>query len=67
MFCVKDNQPGLFTALDTLDWHQVPITHQVTDRGHGRVEARTWQADPTSPKPPDGPPAACTARSPSPG
>jgi predicted transposase YbfD/YdcC len=46
VFCVKDNQPGLFTALDILDWPQVPITHHVTDRGHGRVETRTIQVLP---------------------
>jgi predicted transposase YbfD/YdcC len=46
VFCVKDNQPNLFAALDTLDWPQVPITHHVTDRGHGRVETRTIQVMP---------------------
>lgn len=46
VFCVKDNQPRLFAALDTLDWPQVPITHHVTDRGHGRIETRTIQVLP---------------------
>jgi hypothetical protein len=40
---VKDNQPGLFDALDALPWHHVPVTHTATDRGHGRIETRTIQ------------------------
>ena len=40
---VKDNQPGLFDALDALPWHNVPVTHAATDRGHGRIETRTIQ------------------------
>jgi predicted transposase YbfD/YdcC len=42
-FPVKDNQPGLFDVLDALPWHQVPVTHAATDRGHGRIETRTIQ------------------------
>ena len=40
---VKDNQPGLFDALDALPWHQAPVTHTATGRGHGRIETRTIQ------------------------
>lgn len=40
---VKDNQPGLFDALDTLPWRDVPVTHATTDRGHGRITTRTIQ------------------------
>jgi predicted transposase YbfD/YdcC len=40
-FCVKENQPTLFTTLDTLPWNDVPISHTQTDRGHGRIERRT--------------------------
>jgi hypothetical protein len=36
-FCVKDNQPGLFAALDVLAWTDVPVTHTATGRGHGRI------------------------------
>jgi predicted transposase YbfD/YdcC len=39
----KDNQPGLFDALDALPWHDVPVTHAATDRGHGRITTRTIQ------------------------
>jgi predicted transposase YbfD/YdcC len=39
----KDNQPGLFDALDVLPWHDAPVTHATTDRGHGRIETRTIQ------------------------
>jgi predicted transposase YbfD/YdcC len=46
VFCVKDNQPGLFAALDTLAWADVPVTHSSTDRGHGRIETRTLQVMP---------------------
>jgi predicted transposase YbfD/YdcC len=40
---VKDNQPGLFDALDALPWRDVPVAHAATDRGHGRIETRTIQ------------------------
>jgi predicted transposase YbfD/YdcC len=40
---VKDNQPGLFDALDALPWHQAPVTHTATGRSHGRIETRTIQ------------------------
>ncbi len=40
---VKDNQPGLFDALDAMPWHNVPVTHTATNRGHGRIETRTIQ------------------------
>ena len=49
VFCVKDNQPGLFAALDTLAWTDVPVTHTTTDRGHGRIETRTLQVMPAPP------------------
>jgi predicted transposase YbfD/YdcC len=39
----KDNQPGLFDFLDALPWHDVPVSHAATDRGHGRVATRTIQ------------------------
>jgi predicted transposase YbfD/YdcC len=39
----KDNQPGLFDALDALPWHGVPVAHAAIDRGHGRIETRTIQ------------------------
>ena len=47
VFCVKDNQPGLFAALDALPWREVPVTHTTTSRGHGRIETRTLQVMPT--------------------
>jgi len=46
---VKDNQPGLFAALDALDWSAAPIMHTATDRGHGRHETRTLQVLPAPP------------------
>jgi predicted transposase YbfD/YdcC len=49
VFCVKDNQPKLFAALDILAWPNVPITHTTTDRGHGRIETRTLQVMPAPP------------------
>jgi predicted transposase YbfD/YdcC len=48
-FCVKDNQPGLFAALDVLPWSDTPITHSATSRGHGRIETRTLQVRPAPP------------------
>jgi predicted transposase YbfD/YdcC len=49
VFCVKDNQPGLFAALDALAWTDVPVTHSSADRGHGRIETRTPQVMPAPP------------------
>src|SRR5206468_386470 len=49
VFCVKDNQPGLFAALDALAWQDVPVAHTTTDRGHGRIETRTLQVMPAPP------------------
>lgn len=49
VFCVKDNQPGLFAALDVLPWREVPVTHSTTSRGHGRIETRTVQVMPAPP------------------
>ena len=43
---VKDNQPGLFDALDALPWRDVPVTHAAADRGHGRITTRTIQVLP---------------------
>ena len=43
---VKDNQPGLFDALDALPWPAVPVQHVMKDRGHGRDETRTIQVLP---------------------
>ena len=43
---VKENRKALFDALDTLPWHQVPIAHTATDRGHGRIATRTIQVLP---------------------
>ncbi len=40
---VKDNQPGLFDALDALPWQDVPVAHAAADRGHGRIITRTIQ------------------------
>ena len=45
---VKDNQPGLFAALDALDWENTPVAHFAHDRGHGRDETRTLQVLPVS-------------------
>lgn len=45
-FCVKENQPTLYTRLNTLPWNDVPISHTQTDRGHGRIERRTIQVLP---------------------
>ena len=42
-FPVKDNQPGLFDALDALPWRDVPVSHAAADRGHGRITTRTIQ------------------------
>jgi predicted transposase YbfD/YdcC len=42
----KDNQPGLFEALDALPWRDVPVGHAATDRGHGRITTRTIQVLP---------------------
>ena len=43
---VKENRKALFDALDALSWHQVPVAHSATDRGHGRITTRTIQVLP---------------------
>lgn len=40
---VKGNTPGLYDALDALDWASVPLGHQAAETGHGRRERRTIQ------------------------
>jgi predicted transposase YbfD/YdcC len=42
-FPVKDNQPGLFDALDALPWRDIPVSHAAADRGHGRISTRIIQ------------------------
>jgi predicted transposase YbfD/YdcC len=37
---VKKNTPGLWTAIDLLDWASVPAGHQTAGTGHGRAERR---------------------------
>ena len=46
IFQVKGNQPKLFEALDVLPWHETPIGHTATTRGHGRITTRTLQLRP---------------------
>lgn len=46
VFTVKENQPGLFAAIDALPWEQAKIAHTSHDRGHGRDETRTIQVMP---------------------
>jgi predicted transposase YbfD/YdcC len=43
---VKENRKALFDAIDALPWHQVPVAHSATDRGHGRITTRTIQVMP---------------------
>ena len=43
---VKENRKALFDALDVLPWHQAPIAHSATDRGHGWITTRTIQVLP---------------------
>jgi predicted transposase YbfD/YdcC len=46
LFIVKENQPGLFAAIDALPWEDTTIAHTDRDRGHGRDETRTIQVLP---------------------
>lgn len=39
----KDNQPNLFNSLDAINWRNIPVSHRVEERGHGRHEIRTIQ------------------------
>jgi predicted transposase YbfD/YdcC len=45
VFIVKDNQPNLFTQLDSLNWDLLPL-HTNKNTGHGRIERRTIQVQP---------------------
>jgi len=40
---VKRNTPGLYDALDALDWESVPVQHATREKGHSRRERRTIQ------------------------
>lgn len=40
---VKLNTPGLYAAIDSLEWASVPVSHQADETGHGRRERRTIQ------------------------
>jgi predicted transposase YbfD/YdcC len=46
VFTVKQNQPRLFAALDSLPWTQVPIAVRDVDTSHGRITTRTIQVLP---------------------
>jgi len=46
LFIVKENQPGLFAAVNALPWEDTKITHTDRSRGHGRDETRTIQVLP---------------------
>jgi len=46
VFTCKQNQPGLYAALNALPWSQVPIAARDLDTGHGRVTNRTIQVLP---------------------
>jgi predicted transposase YbfD/YdcC len=41
LFTIKRNQPCLHAQLAALPWRQVPVAHQLRERGHGRTERRT--------------------------
>jgi predicted transposase YbfD/YdcC len=43
---VKENRKALSDALGALPWHEVPVAHAATDRGHGRITTRTIQVMP---------------------
>lgn len=46
VFTVKDNQPGLFDALNALPWPEVPVAARDIDTAHGRITTRTIQVLP---------------------
>jgi predicted transposase YbfD/YdcC len=46
LFTIKENQPGLFDAVNALPWEDAPVAHTGRDRGHGRDETRTIQVLP---------------------
>jgi predicted transposase YbfD/YdcC len=39
----KDNQPGLFDAIDAVAWEDIPVAFRTEEHGHGRHEIRTIQ------------------------
>ena len=46
LFTIKENQPGLFDAVNALPWEDAPVAHTGRDRGHGRDETRIIQVLP---------------------
>jgi predicted transposase YbfD/YdcC len=55
VFCVKENQPKLFAALNSLPWNDVPVGHTQTDRGP-RADHHTHPASPARARRPALPP-----------
>lgn len=47
---VLGNQPGLYAALDALDWENTPVAAATSEISHGRIETRTIRVLPA----PDG-------------
>lgn len=45
----KQNQPGLFSALDAIDWPHVPLAFRTDERGRGRHEIRDIYLAPAPP------------------
>lgn len=43
---ILGNQPGIYAALDALDWENTPITAATTDTARGRIETRTIRVQP---------------------
>ncbi len=48
---VLGNQPGLYAALDALDWENTPVAAATSEVNRGRVETRTLRVLPAPPEP----------------
>lgn len=48
---VLGNQPGLYAALDALDWENTPVAAATSEISRGRIETRTIRVLPAPPEP----------------
>jgi hypothetical protein len=48
---VLGNQPGLYAALDALDWENAPVAAATSEISRGRIETRTIRVLPAPPEP----------------
>jgi hypothetical protein len=65
VFTIGENQPRLFDAAGALPWESIAGEAWTVDRGHGRIDVRTWSRCSSSSATATARTGNCSARSPS--